>query len=120
MGRFPWTDQGLDQTQHKQYNTLLNNLVSSSRERSHPGSPLVSKHVKLVDSFYTLDNRDKVRVTRDEKNGQVLEIMKKMRLGNLNIYCPKRTADWRVSVNLEIPGRHRLGVSRVHRSQHVL
>jgi polynucleotide 5'-triphosphatase len=30
--------------------------------------------------------------------------MKKTRLGDLNIYCPKRTADWRISVNLELPG----------------
>lgn len=30
--------------------------------------------------------------------------MKKVRLGNLDIYCPKRNADWRVSVNLEVPG----------------
>ena len=27
-----------------------------------------------------------------------------MRLGDLNIYSPKCAADWRVSVNLEIPG----------------
>ena len=30
--------------------------------------------------------------------------MRKIRLGDLNIYSPKRAADWRVSVNLEVPG----------------
>ena len=43
-------------------------------------------------------------MTRDERTGAVLESMKKIRLGDLNIYSPKREADWRISVNLEIPG----------------
>ena len=33
--------------------------------------------------------------------------MRKIRLGNLNIYSPKRAADWRISVNLEVPGAPR-------------
>lgn len=60
-----------------------------------------------MDSFYPSENshdRDKIRVTRDEKTGTVLESMRKVRLGNLDIYSPKRQADWRISVNLEIPG----------------
>jgi polynucleotide 5'-triphosphatase len=62
----------------------------------------------LVDSFYAPDNprdRDKIRVTREEKSGMVIEVMKKVRLGDLNIHSPKRAADWRVSVSLEVPGR---------------
>jgi polynucleotide 5'-triphosphatase len=47
---------------------------------------------------------DKIRVTRDERTGEVKECVKKIRLGDLNIYCPKRVADWRVSVNVEVPG----------------
>jgi hypothetical protein len=43
-------------------------------------------------------------VTRDEKTGAVIECMRKIRLGDLNVYSPKREADWRVSVNLEVPG----------------
>lgn len=43
-------------------------------------------------------------MTRDEKTGEVLECMRKIRLGDLNVYSPKREADWRVSVNLEVPG----------------
>lgn len=30
--------------------------------------------------------------------------MRKIRLGSLDIYSPKRHADWRISVNMEIPG----------------
>ena len=62
-------------------------------------------HRYLVDSFYASEGNDKekIRVTRDEKTGTTLECMRKLRLGNLNVYSPKYAADWRVSVNLEIP-----------------
>lgn len=96
------------QMQHKHFNKILNDLQRRSSEPSHPASPLVYKHFKLIDSFYASDtprDRDKIRVTRDEKTGNVIEVMKKMRLGDLNIYSPKRAADWRVSVSLEVPGR---------------
>jgi hypothetical protein len=64
-------------------------------------------HLYLMDSFYPSPDgpdRDKIRVTRDEKTGTVVECMRKIRLGDLNVYSPKREADWRVSVNLEVPG----------------
>ena len=72
---------------------------------SHVGSPLNYSHRYLVDSFYSADSsdRDKIRVTRDEKTNDILECMRKVRLGNLDIYSPKRAADWRISVNLEVP-----------------
>ena len=31
--------------------------------------------------------------------------MQKIRLGNLDVYSPKRCVDWRVSVNIEAPGK---------------
>jgi len=64
-------------------------------------------HLYLVDSFYASPNNpnEKIRVTRNEKTGEVSECMRKMRLGDLNIYSPKCAADWRVTVNLEIPGK---------------
>jgi polynucleotide 5'-triphosphatase len=43
-------------------------------------------------------------MTRDEKSGAIVECVKKIRLGDLNVYSPKRNADWRVSVNVECPG----------------
>ncbi|KAL4069903.1 CYTH-like domain-containing protein [Scleroderma yunnanense] len=97
-------------TQHKHYNTLLNELQGTPRQSqpSNHASPLEYAHLRLVDSFYASDNsrdRERIRVTRNEKTGTVLEVMKKIRLGDLNIYCPKRAADWRVSVNLEVPGK---------------
>jgi len=98
--------------QHKHFNTLLNSLKtassapdSSSNQLS--SSPIGYTHLYLLDSFYSPPegtDRDKIRVTRDEKTGTVLECMRKIRLGDLNVYSPKREADWRVSVNLEVPG----------------
>lgn len=95
------------QAQHKHFNTLLNKLEASSRQPSHPTSPLRYTHSYLVDSFYASDDhhdRGKVRVTRDEKTGEVRECMKKVRLGDMEIFSPKRCVDWRVSVNIEVPG----------------
>ena len=93
------------QHQHKHYNTLLNRLKTDSSLPSHVGSPLDYSHRYLVDSFYATEGneKEKIRVTRDEKTGTTLECMRKLRLGNLNVYSPKHAADWRVSVNMEIP-----------------
>jgi hypothetical protein len=45
-------------------------------------------------------------VTKDERTGEVVECVRKIRLGDLNVYSPKRAADWRVSVNLEVPSEY--------------
>ncbi|KAH7927762.1 mRNA triphosphatase CET1 [Leucogyrophana mollusca] len=105
-------ESNMSPTQHKHFNTLLNELKHISSQPSHPASQLEYKHVKVVDSFYASDNprdKEKIRVTRDEKTGTVLECTRKVRLGDLNIYSPKRAVDWRVSVNLEIPVSHPIG-----------
>ncbi|KAF8627390.1 hypothetical protein AX17_006205 [Amanita inopinata Kibby_2008] len=95
--------------QHRHYNKLLNDLKSS--QPPHFSSPLSYQHLYLVDSFYSPEGneREKIRVTRNEKTGAVVECMRKIRLGDLNIYSPKRAADWRVSVNLEVPVPHPIG-----------
>jgi len=93
--------------QHKHFNTILNNLKIASSQPGHPSSPLSYSHLHLVDSFFESDlshDRDKIRVTRDEKTGEVLECLKKVRLASLDIYSPKRAADWRISVNVEVRG----------------
>ncbi|KAJ7600875.1 mRNA triphosphatase CET1 [Mycena floridula] len=95
--------------QHRHYNNLLNNLKTSS---SPAGAQMDYNHLYLVDSFYpgeSSHSKDKIRVTRDEKTGTVIESMKKIRLGDLNICSPKRAADWRISVNLEVPVSHPVG-----------
>lgn len=93
------------QAQHKHFNTRLNELEASSRQPNHPTSPLRYQHSYLIDTFHNVENESsKIRVTRDEKTGEVVECLKKVRLGNLDVYSPKWNADWRVSVNMEIPG----------------
>ncbi|KAJ3764358.1 CYTH-like domain-containing protein [Lentinula raphanica] len=106
--------------QHKHFNTLLNGLKYSSSQPGYASSsPLDYHHLHLVDAFYPSEgnDREKVRVTRDEKTGTVVECMKKIRLGDLNIYSPKRLADWRVSVNLEVPASHPVGASTYTRKK---
>ncbi|KAF8195400.1 CYTH-like domain-containing protein [Pholiota molesta] len=105
--------------QHKHYNNLLNQLKTASSQPTHIGSPVDYSHLFLTDTFYATDgnDRDKVRVTRDDKTGTVLESMRKIRLGDLNIYNPKQNADWRVSVNLEVPMPHPIGSSSFTRKK---
>ena len=91
---------------------MLNKLEGSYLERTkqlakHKTEPLRYQHFHLVDSFYNSDGGEKIRVTRDEKTNEVKECMRKIRLGNLDVYSPKYNADWRVSVNYEVPGKSR-------------
>ncbi|KAJ7366731.1 CYTH-like domain-containing protein [Mycena albidolilacea] len=105
-------ESNMSVAQHKHFNTRLNELKIASAQPGFPSTPIAYTHLHLVDSFYPTDNphdKDKIRVTRDEKTGNVLECMRKIRLGDLNIYSPKRAADWRVSVNLEVPVSHPIG-----------
>ncbi|THH16859.1 hypothetical protein EW146_g3830, partial [Bondarzewia mesenterica] len=105
-------ESNMSAVQHKHFNHLLNNLKAASGEPGHHSSPLSYTHLRLVDNFYVSDNpreRDKIRVTRDEKTNEVVECLRKVRLDNLDIYSPKRAADWRVTVNLEVPVQHPLG-----------
>jgi len=88
---------------HRHYNELLNKLKLTSSEPSHPSTPLAYTHLHLIDSFYSDNSREKIRLTRNERSGDIVECVRKVRLGDLNVYSPKRAADWRVSVNLEIP-----------------
>ncbi|KAF9046089.1 mRNA capping enzyme [Panaeolus papilionaceus] len=108
--------------QHRHYNNLLNNLKATSTQPNHPSTPLDYAHHYLVDNFFPPSadqgpqlghpyDREKIRVTRDEKTGNVLESVRKIRLGDLNILSPKREADWRISVNLEVPMPHPVGVA---------
>ncbi|KAJ7212243.1 CYTH-like domain-containing protein [Mycena pura] len=99
--------------QHQHFNKRLNELKMASSQPNFPSTPLGYSHLHLVDTFYPSDNphQDKIRVTRDEKTGTVVECMRKKRLGDLNIFSPKRKVDWRVSVSLEVPTPHPIGSS---------
>ncbi|KAH9939818.1 mRNA capping enzyme [Amylocystis lapponica] len=95
-------ESNMSPMQHKHFNTLLNGLQT---QRAATGTPIAHTHLRLVDSFYTPDSgaRERIRVTRDEKTNTVTACVRKVRLGDLNVYSPKRAADWRISVSMEIP-----------------
>jgi len=111
-------ESNMSANQHRHFNTLLNDLKTTSAQSSHPAAPLGYKHLYLIDSFYTSDGGEKIRVTREEKTGVVTQCVRKIRLGNLNIYSPKRAADWRISVNLEVPVPHPVGAVSHTRRKH--
>ena len=78
------------------------------------------KHTREIDTFYNLsdngvyklphslnispgpNNKAKVRITNDQKTGQVLAKIVKTRLADIDVYSPNDQVDWRVSVNVEI------------------
>lgn len=72
--------------------------------QGHTGAKIIYKHSKEVDYFYNVGNQ-KVRVTRDEATlrtkpgGSII----KTRLANLDVYCPNRIFDYRISINVEQP-----------------
>lgn len=99
-------ESNMNTEQHRHFNVLLNELMVSPRAGGQSSTPIQYSHHYLLDTFYKSDShpRDKVRVTTDEKTRQVVQCVRKVKLGDLNIYSPKRHADWRISVNLEVPG----------------
>ncbi|CCM02476.1 uncharacterized protein FIBRA_04576 [Fibroporia radiculosa] len=102
-------ESNMSPKQHQYFNGRLNQLKLNP---PIPQSPISYAHLHLIDSFYNPDgSRDRVRVTRDENTGTVVACMRKVRLGDLDIYCPKRVADWRISVNVEIPVPQPIGTA---------
>lgn len=85
-----------------------------------PGSkriPLTYAHKKERDIFYEISasalppviqhnlhprHKPKVRVTSDQRTGEILAKIVKCRLADLDVYSPRTCLDWRVSVNLEM------------------
>ncbi|CAO1634493.1 unnamed protein product [Parajaminaea phylloscopi] len=98
-------ESGMSQASHRHYNTLLNSLCEPSKSR-----PRVQyKRHNEIDYFYASSegsgrSREKVRVTREADSLRTKErgsVIKK-RLGNLEVHCPGKAFDYRISVNLEI------------------
>lgn len=47
--------------------------------------------------------KTKVRVTKDQRSGKILNKIVKARIADCNVYSPRTQFDWRVSVNMEMP-----------------
>ncbi len=107
--------------QHKRMNMYLNEQVRKSKAPDSSRQSVNYQHTREVDIFYELDQqefsalnpivqelinksgqRQRVRVTRDEKTGNVIRALIKHRVANLEISSPGTEWDYRIGVNLEI------------------
>ncbi|KAJ2376491.1 mRNA-capping enzyme subunit beta [Coemansia sp. RSA 2607] len=88
--------------QHAMFNKLLNQRVDETRRPEYRGSRVEYKHTKEVDHFYRIDGT-RVRVTTDKETGQVLSVITKNRVADLNIYSPRTKLDIRITINEEQP-----------------
>lgn len=85
--------------QNRSLNVLLNQAAESSQRSP---APIQFFRAQQVDSFYP----GKVRVSRD-RQGNIIPggVIKKKRLADLNVFSPRQAFDWRISCNVEDPGK---------------
>ncbi|OJJ71185.1 hypothetical protein ASPBRDRAFT_127188 [Aspergillus brasiliensis CBS 101740] len=104
--------------QHRAMNNFLNEAVKMSMPQSNQGRiPLSYAHKKERDTFYEVSpnelppvirqnlnprHKPKVRVTVDQRTGEVLAKIVKCRIADLDVHSPRTCVDWRISVNLEM------------------
>lgn len=58
--------------------------------------------VQLPKSFDSFGRKQKVRITTDDKTGEILAKIIKTHVADLHVFCPKSLFDWRISVNIEM------------------
>jgi polynucleotide 5'-triphosphatase len=105
-------------------NDFLNQKVAETHpdnpNKKKPRVPIVYLHRRERDTFYELPpgaqatlpasirkelnprHTVKVRVSHDQKTGQVLAKIIKTRIADLDVYFPRNSLDCRISVNLEM------------------
>jgi hypothetical protein len=99
-------------------NNFLNEAVKASMPQTNQGRiPLSYAHKKERDSFYEISpselppvirqnlnprHKPKVRVTVDQRTGEVLAKIVKCRIADMDVHSPRTSVDWRISVNLEM------------------
>ncbi|KAI4277145.1 MAG: hypothetical protein L6R35_006164 [Caloplaca aegaea] len=113
--------------QHSRLNNFLNGALKASKPplpgeapAKKPRVPLDYVHTYETDTFYDLSThawstlppsvqnyldrriKPKVRVTTDQKTGQVTAKIIKVRISDIEIYSPQTPFDWRVSISLEV------------------
>lgn len=121
----------MTQQQHKMFNDLLNEALKDSMgagtsrqsnpdQTSKPRVKMVYQHKYEIDSFYAISESELqtfsapvkalikngrrkavVRVTRDQRTGEILAKVIKSRIADLHVYNPGYNFDYRISVNLE-------------------
>ncbi len=63
------------------------------------------EHTYEIDQFFS-SAQGKTRVTKDQKTNQVIPngIVQKDRIADIDVFSPRNPFDFRVSVNIEVPG----------------
>lgn len=104
LTRFDGSCRLLVQSQHAHYNRILNSLALRSSEGSYTGAKISYHRRKEIDYFHPAP-KGKVRVTRDAETLAIKPdgIIQKQRIADLDIYCPYRLFDYRISINVELP-----------------
>jgi polynucleotide 5'-triphosphatase len=105
--------------QNQTLNKLLNDVTSESHSPNSPNThPIQFFRARHIDSFYNIASSQrgggKVRVSRDREGNIVPDgVIRKRRIGDLNVYSPRSAFDWRISINTEEPSeetwRHAMG-----------
>ncbi|KAF9888799.1 mRNA-capping enzyme subunit beta [Aspergillus nanangensis] len=111
-------ESSMSLAQHRAMNNFLNETVKASMPHVNAGRiPLSYAHKKERDMFYEVSPSDlppiirqnlhprhkpKVRVTVDQRTGEILAKIVKCRVADLDVYSPRTHVDWRLSINLEI------------------
>lgn len=121
--------------QHHHFNTILNMRAEEAARPEYTGAPIRYVHTREIDAFYDPGRsssssshnndssssssgggsgggggggRQKIRVTRDERTGQVKAggkaCIRKSRVADMNVFSPKRSFDFRISISVEQSG----------------
>ncbi|KAF2021986.1 mRNA triphosphatase CET1 [Aaosphaeria arxii CBS 175.79] len=107
--------------QHKKMNQFLNKEVTKALSPEVQRPEITYRHTHEVDTFYELDqagfallhpvikaiiqrsgHTQRVRVTTDQKTGQITRKIIKLKLVNLEISSPRTEWDYRIGINLEV------------------
>ncbi|ODM23305.1 hypothetical protein SI65_00894 [Aspergillus cristatus] len=111
-------ESSMSLAQHRAMNNFLNDIVKAAMPNSNPGRiPLSYAHKKERDTFYEVPpselpplirqnlnprHKPRVRVTTDQRTGEILAKIVKIRIADLNVFSPRTCVDYRISVNLEM------------------
>ena len=108
--------------QHQIMNKYLNKQVFSAKPGNPQNRPEIAyKHTKVVDQQYELNGeamsrlspaaqkilqasgkQERIRVSRDQKTGEVLAAIIKHKVNNIEISSPQTEWDYRIGINIEI------------------
>ena len=92
--------------QHAHINGRLNELLELAAAPRSGRARITYAHKRTVDSFYSVENNERIRVSVDEATGEMRECVVKRKIAHLNVFCPRRKTDYRISVSTEEPRKH--------------